>query len=75
MKPRVINRRTTEREEALAALGKFDGATCVGKARYASRNDARAAAKSLARLRDRPMAVYRCPICHQYHITKNTGED
>lgn len=69
-RPRVVNKVTTNREEGIRALGKFPVEECQRKVRFPTRNDARAAAKHEAARHRRDMAVYKCPTCHAYHITK-----
>lgn len=75
--PRPGRRPEADRARELAdhgALLKRDA--CDGKTGYDSKNDARHAAKTVGRKHDRRYAVYSCPFCPKYHLTKfKHGED
>lgn len=48
---------------------------CRHKVAHATRNDARHAAKDLARAQNRRVDTYRCPFCSFWHLTKRSHGD
>lgn len=70
---RVVKRKpeAIARAAELVAHRSITKATaCDGKQAYASQNDARHAAKELAKRAERDTTTYRCPFCKSYHVTK-----
>lgn len=43
---------------------------CGTKTQYATQSLARGAAKRLRQERGGTVQTYRCPLCHQYHLTR-----
>jgi hypothetical protein len=49
---------------------------CTNKEQYGNQNDARHAAKMMAKMTQRDVDTYHCPFCDCYHISKRRfGEE
>ena len=59
-----------ERARALVRAWKITAEeACRRKVAFPTQNDARHAAKAVAKRRERAVDTYACPFCHAWHIT------
>ena len=67
----------TDRAQELVAHGCIQpDRACVGKVAYPTQNEARHAAKIVARAKQRRVDTYHCPFCALWHLTKRKhGEE
>lgn len=69
-----MNRRSKEMKERAHALVEHGIITaekaCEHKRAYFTQNDARCAAKAVARKTGRMATTYKCEFCTHYHVTK-----